>query len=127
MLAKTIIKTFESDDYKTIEVDEFSYYLPVRGAGGGEYSTAPATKATHKNGIKIATNEDFADETNQARAMRRAKKAVKQLVLNNVCRDWKFVTLTYAGEGQHDPKKLKKDIKYIKKKGKTLRKFIIFI
>ena len=88
MLARTIIKTFESDDYKTIEVDEFSYYLPVGGAGGGGYSTDPATKATHKNGIKIATNEDFAEETNQGRALRRAKKAVKQLVLNNLYRDW---------------------------------------
>ena len=46
----------------------------------------------------------------KAESVRRAKKLLKFLILNNVNSQWRFVTLTYAGEGKHNKANAVRDI-----------------
>ncbi len=128
MLVDTIKKEHRNPESIITEIDRFDGYIPVAEKYREESQDRLNQLPEYFNGKKILTSSINEGETNKERSIRRAKKAVKTLCYLNVCRDWKFLTLTYAGEGQFSEKQVRKDIKdFIARLEKGIKRDIKYI
>ena len=104
------VREYATLEYDTAEViySEKTFYFAEKGEG---WKKKQQSEEDQKEIVELTEQEKAEKQAeNLACSIRRAKKELKALVLNNVTSNWRFLTLTYEGKGQTDRKQLSRDI-----------------
>lgn len=92
-------------------IEFFNVCFPTASLPGRWGEQMPPPDAPQPLYFPPVTSLDVPPESSAQRAIRRAKKVVKDLCFLNFTQNVRFLTLTYAGDGCHDRRQAQKDIK----------------